>query len=76
MNVGDALIVHASRAGVPVKMARIDNMPEMGACHSANVLHVPRAEATTNVPSCGQSQAATIAPGMAAARWPIPGSAG
>jgi cell wall-associated NlpC family hydrolase len=31
MYVGNGLIVHASRAGVPVKMARLDNMPYMGA---------------------------------------------
>jgi cell wall-associated NlpC family hydrolase len=31
MYVGNGLIVHASRAGVPVKMARMDTMPYMGA---------------------------------------------
>lgn len=31
MYVGNGLIVHASRAGVPVKMARLDTMPYMGA---------------------------------------------
>lgn len=31
MYVGNGLIVHASRAGVPVKMARMDYMPYMGA---------------------------------------------
>lgn len=31
MYVGNGLMVHASRAGVPVRMARIDNMPYMGA---------------------------------------------
>ena len=31
MYVGNDLIVHASRAGVPVKMARLDTMPYMGA---------------------------------------------
>ncbi|MFI7523776.1 C40 family peptidase [Micromonospora globbae] len=31
MYVGKGLIVHASRAGVPVKMARMDTMPYMGA---------------------------------------------
>ncbi|MCG5466608.1 NlpC/P60 family protein [Micromonospora sp. MED01] len=30
MYVGNGLIVHASRAGVPVKMARMDTMPYMG----------------------------------------------
>jgi cell wall-associated NlpC family hydrolase len=29
--VGNGLLVHASRAGVPVKMARMDGMPYMGA---------------------------------------------
>jgi peptidoglycan DL-endopeptidase CwlO len=31
MYVGNGLIVHASRAGVPVKMARLSDMPYMGA---------------------------------------------
>ena len=31
MYVGNGLLVHASRAGIPVKMARIDSMPYMGA---------------------------------------------
>ncbi|MGW3606296.1 NlpC/P60 family protein [Micromonospora sp. NPDC005161] len=31
MYVGNGLIVHASRAGVPVKMARMETMPYMGA---------------------------------------------
>ena len=31
MYVGNNLMVHASRAGVPVRMARIDTMPYMGA---------------------------------------------
>jgi cell wall-associated NlpC family hydrolase len=31
MYVGNGLMVHASRAGVPVKMAYIENMPYMGA---------------------------------------------
>jgi cell wall-associated NlpC family hydrolase len=31
MYVGNGLLVHASRAGVPVKMARMDGMPYMGA---------------------------------------------
>ncbi|WP_238006402.1 NlpC/P60 family protein [Dactylosporangium sp. AC04546] len=31
MYVGNGLMVHASRAGVPVRMARIDQMPYMGA---------------------------------------------
>ena len=29
--VGNGLMVHASRTGVPVKMARMDYMPYMGA---------------------------------------------
>lgn len=31
MYVGNGLLVHASRAGVPVKMARLNSMPYMGA---------------------------------------------
>jgi len=31
MYVGNGLIVHASRSGVPVKMARMEGKPYMGA---------------------------------------------